>query len=174
MTMTAPPVEIIEAVGELLATCGPTFIGLENMADNDSPPRYAWAPIDDEPDSDFDVGANPVAVAGVRATFAVHCWGKSYIHAWRLRQALITALHDTVNASFRIGSARWTPGSVGTYGYIVQQTVSVQIPIVEVAYPGALGDDIADDVTLTGQAKYAAFDTDGESDSDGILVAPNK
>ena len=83
---------------------------------------------------------------------------------------LITALRRSVTANYRLGSATWSQSTVTALGYVCSQPVIIKVPLVssDLTTP-----TFADDTKPTTQATTAAFDTSGESSSDGALVAPN-
>jgi hypothetical protein len=138
-------------VAGLLAKCGPSFFGSEHLTDAMAPPRYTWILASEawSPDAPKD----PATTLGAfDTTFVLHVYGRSFDHAYRLRQALLTALRTSALGTFSVGGAEHPLRDKGAKGYVILQTVSVRIPIPVQSLPELLGADIVDFEPLTAQA----------------------
>lgn len=147
---TCPPVEYFTAISALLTTCGASFLGSEHLTDAMSPPRYTWVPAAEawSPDAPRDFAM----MGAFDTTFVIHVYGNDFVHTWRLRHALLTALRTSSCGTFSIGNAEWPLRDKGAKGQVCLQTISIRIPIPAQAYPATLGATIVDDEPLTAQA----------------------
>jgi hypothetical protein len=140
-------------ISGLLGACGPSFFGSEHLTDAMNAPRYTWILASEawNPDAPKD----PATTLGsFDTTFVVHTFGKNFEHAYRLRQALLTALRASALGTFSIGGAEHPLRDKGAKSYVILQTVSVRIPIPVQAYPSLLGGDIVDFEPVVGQADH--------------------
>ena len=149
---TCPPIEYIDSVSAALVNVGKTLVGSEHISDVGAWPRYIWVPSSEAWTAD--APNNAIAVGAFATTFEVHVWGRDYVHAWRMRGALLTALANDALGSFNIGPAFWPPRGKGTAGTLCVQTVSITIPISRQQFPTAPGGEITDEEPTLGRATH--------------------
>lgn len=127
------PLDYIAEISTLLATCAPTFIGAEHLTDTMRFPRYTWIPVREDESTDHPRDEN--CLGAYKMTWVVHVYGRDFLHAYRLRGALLTALCDAAQGTFDTGGCDWPRRDKGQDGTVCLQTVSITIPLWVQEYP---------------------------------------
>lgn len=153
--MPTPPTlainDYFDELAGLLSKCGLSYLGSEHLTDAMTWPRYTFVLASESWSPDYPVDPE-TTMGSMLSTFVIHVYGKDFTHAYRLRQALLTALRQSALGSYNIGSAEWPLRDKAAKGVVVLQTVSIVVPIPIQDFPSALGDEIVDHEPVTAKA----------------------
>lgn len=151
------PLDYYESIKALLATTAPTFFGAEHTSDAGRWPRYTWVPVSESASTNHP--RHPNCLGAYKFVFAVHVYGTDFSHAYRMRNALLTALYEVAQGTCSADSCVWQQTYKGKDGVVCVQTVTITIPVWAQEYPetfDASGSGIVDDEPSTSQADHIA------------------
>ena len=154
--MLAPPLHFCAEVGQRLSIVAPSFVGRRFLLQQDAPPRFVWTLTGEVGSGPWRPGLAPRVLHKDEWAFDVHCWGVDLEQAYRLRQALVTALRDmAAGASFLLGRTAAPLGDESwlALGEVLVVSVTVHTDLVE----GALT-DLGDAPVLRVRPKAAEFE----------------
>lgn len=132
-TPSCIPLDYIAEISTLLATCAPTYVGAEHITDGKDYPKYTWIPVREDESTDHPRDEN--CLGAYRFSWVVHVYGKDFLHTYRLRGALLTALCDAAQGTYSTGGCDWPTRTKATSGVVCLQTVSITIPLWVQEYP---------------------------------------
>jgi hypothetical protein len=103
--MSVPPIVNVGAIEEALKPTGiPFFVGGKHITVHGAPPRFVvqWGSATVGPAKT--VGGNPRQAFSDDWTLRVHCWGRTFVEAYRMRQALLMACRARLCGNFTVGA----------------------------------------------------------------------
>lgn len=148
--MSVPPTANVERLKDYLRPTGiPFFVGGRHITVHDAPPRFVvqWGTVTAGPAKT--VGGNPRQLGSDDWTVRVHCWGRTFDEAYRMRQALMMGCLVTLCGTATIGSTDVVSDEENVVdGHLMTVALTISCPL----YHARVGPIIEDERHRTGVA----------------------
>lgn len=154
-----------------LANVAPSELLPRASSQNDVPPRYVWIPNDHSFAAPMHKGPfgrdGPRALQTKLISAQVECWGDTIEDAERLEQALVTALHNSLQRNYIPRSSRWMTPQHRQCGFVLLHSFEAQMTLLEANLTWPVTDAVTETVTITA----VELDQTGATSTDGELRA---